>query len=176
MKISKTLLLLLCFIIIGELTFSQNRTPKYKNVVAKNSEAEADIKVVSDFVISLIHNKMIEVEKLLDDAYVGYGPAINDSMTKQETLVSWNKTRKIRTNEKVGFVTQTFRILKGNLKGDWVSQWGTYTFTQNGKEIKLPYQLTARVNNGKINRSTIYYDNLAAIETLGYQITPPKQD
>ncbi|WP_296313988.1 hypothetical protein [Winogradskyella sp. UBA3174] len=176
MKISKTPLLLLCFIITGQLMFSQNKTLKYKNVVAENRESEANIKVVSDCVNSLIHDKMMEVEKLLDDAYMGYGPAINDSITKQETMASWNKTRKIRTNETVGFVTQTFRILKGNLKGDWVSQWGTYAFTQNGKDIKLPYQLTARVNNGKINRSTIYYDNLAAIETLGYQITPPKQD
>jgi len=176
MKISKTPLLLLCFIIIFQLSFSQNETPSYKDLVVENPEAEVDMQVVNDYVNALINNKMMEAEKLLGDKYMGYGPAVNDSISKQETMASWKESHKIRTNEKVGFVTQTFRVLQGELAGDWVSQWGTYTFTQNGKNIELPYQLTALVSNGKISRSTIYFDNLAIIEALGYQITPPKQE
>ena len=169
MKISKTPLLLLCFLIISQLSFSQTEAPKYKDVVVENPEAEADMKVVSDYVKALVNNKMMEAEKLLSEKYMGYGPAVNDSISKQQTIATWKEAHKMRTNEKVGFVTQTFRVLQGELAGDWVSHWGTYSFTQNGKNIELPYQLTALVTDGKIVRSTIYFDNLAVIEALGYQ-------
>jgi ketosteroid isomerase-like protein len=65
-------------------------------------------------------------------------------------------------------VSQTFRVIDGDLKGDWVSVWGTYTFTENGIEMNSPYQLTAMVANGKIVRSSIYYDRLAIREAMGY--------
>jgi ketosteroid isomerase-like protein len=54
-----------------------------------------------------------------------------------------------------------------------VSTWGTYSFTENGKDVKVPFQFTARVKNGKINRSVVYYDQLAIMKTLGFTVTPP---
>jgi len=163
------------FLAVGQINYSQNKELIYKDNVVENPEAEADIKVVSDYVNALVNNEMAKAEQLLTEKYIGYGPAINDSINKQENINSWNQNHKVRTNQKVGFVTQTFRVLQGNLQGDWVSQWGNYTFTQNGKEIKLPYQFTARVSNGKIDRSTIYFDNLSILLQLGYTVTPPKQ-
>ncbi len=163
------------FLAVGQITYSQNKELSYKDNVVENPEAEADIKIVSDYVNALVNNEMAKAEKLLAEKYIGYGPAVNDSINKQENINSWNQNHKVRTNQKVGFVTQTFRVLQGNLQGDWVSQWGNYTFTQNGKEVKLPYQFTARVSNGKIDRSTIYFDNLSVLLQLGYTVTPPKQ-
>jgi len=163
------------FLAVGQITYSQNKELSYKDNVVENPEAEVDIKVVSDYVNALVNNEMAKAEQLLTEKYIGYGPAINDSINKQENINSWNQNHKVRTNQKVSFVTQTFRVLQGNLQGDWVSQWGSYTFTQNGKEIKLPYQFTARVSNGKIDRSTIYFDNLSVLLQLGYTVTPPKQ-
>ncbi|WP_299111556.1 hypothetical protein [uncultured Winogradskyella sp.] len=176
MKIFKTPLLLLLFLIISQLSFAQDKAPKYSDIVVENPEPEADIKVVSNYVNALINNKMMEAKELLSDNYIGYGPAANDSITKQATLDSWNETHKIRSNEKVSFVTATIRVVQGEYKGDWVYQFGTYSFTQDGKDIELPYQFTALVNNGKIERSSIYYDNLAILKALGYQIIPPSKE
>ena len=46
--------------------------------------------------------------------------------------------------------------------------WGTYYFTTDGKDIKLPYQSTMHVTNGKIDRSIIYFDLLSVFKTWLY--------
>ena len=77
----------------------------------------------------------------------------------------------LRNNE---FVSNSFRVTGGNLKGDWVAVWGNYTFTQNGVTVILPYQFTAMIENGKIEKSTIYYDKLAINRAMGYELTAKK--
>lgn len=165
----------LLFLIVSQLVFSQNKELNYKDNVVENPEAESDIKVVNDYVNALINNELAKAEKLLAEKYIGLGPSANDSITKQETINSWKESHKVRSNQKVSFVSQTFRVLQGDLKGDWVSQWGNYSFTQNGKNVKLPYQFTALISNGKIDRSSIYFDNLAVLLALGFEVTPPKE-
>jgi predicted SnoaL-like aldol condensation-catalyzing enzyme len=167
--------IVLILLSVSQITFSQKKEQSYKDFVIENPDAETDIKVVSDYVNALVNNEMAKAEQLLAEKYIGYGPAINDSINKQNSMDSWKEIHKVRTDQKVSFVTQSFRVLQGNLKGDWVSQWGNYSFTQNGKTVKLPYQYTARVANGKINRSSIYFDNLSVLKQLGYKVTPPKQ-
>jgi ketosteroid isomerase-like protein len=176
MKTLKTTMLL-AFIILLALTSTnaQENELKYKDVVVENPDAEADMKVVSDYVNALVNNELGKAEKLLAEEFMGYGPAVNDSINKKNTINNWKENHKVRTNQKVGFVTQTFRVLQGDLKGDWVSHWGTYTFTQNGRNVTIPYQVTARVSNGMINRSTIYFDNLSVQQQLGFEIIPPKK-
>lgn len=175
MKNFKKTALLIVLIVIGNVSFSQDNNPSYKDMVSENPQAEATIQVVSDYVNALISNNMSKASSLLSETYIGYGPAENDSINKMDTTTSWKEAHLARTNEKVSFISQTFRVLQGDLKGDWVSQWGTYTFTQDGKDIKLPYQLTALVKDGKIGMSRIYFDNLAVLTTLEYKITPPEK-
>ena len=77
-------------------------------------------------------------------------------------------------NRKVSFVTQTFKVLLGDLKGSWVSLWGNYSFTQGGKNVSFPFQYTARVSSGKIDTDRIYYDRMFIMQTLGFKVTPPE--
>lgn len=53
-------------------------------------------------------------------------------------MANWTENYKTQSNCKVTFVTKTFKVLSGNLKGNWVSMWGDYTFTQAGKTITFP--------------------------------------
>lgn len=53
--------------------------------------------------------------------------------------------------------------------------WLDYSFTQNGKTVKFPYQVTSHLTNGKIDRSFVYYDRMYIMETLGYKLVPPGQ-
>lgn len=171
--VQKTTLLAILFMGFSTISFAQDKTPSYKDVVTENPNAEADIKVVSDYSNALVNNKMDEAANQLSEKYMGYGPAANDSINKKDEIEGWKKAHLVRANEKVSFVSETFRVLQGDLKGNWVSQWGTYKFTQEGKDIELPYQITARVTDGKIDTSRIYFDNLAVLVALGYTITPP---
>jgi len=173
MKTLKTLAIV-AFLFIGQNSFAQAKS--YQETVVENPTANEDLKVVSDYLDALVNNKMAVVESLLSDGYVGTGPSDGDTETKAEHIANWKEAHKVRTNEKNEYVTNTFRVLDGDLKGDWVSTWGTYSFREDGKDIVLPYQFTADVKDGKIQRSVIYYDNLAVVNALGYTITPPEKN
>ena len=92
-----------------------------------------------------------------------------DSTTTEKTINEWMQINKTRTNQKVSFLNTTFRVKTGRTQGDWVSLWGDYNFTEKGKDISLPFQFTARVTDGKIAGSRIYYDRLYPLQILGYQ-------
>jgi len=158
-------------------SIAQQATPasqlRYKEVVVENPNAEADMKVVADFVNALTNADLIKAKSLLTANYLGYGPAPTDSTTADQTITDWKENYKIQTNRTVSFVTQTFKVLSGNLMGNWVSLWGDYGFTQNGKKVSFPFQYTARVNNGKIDTDRIYYDRMFILQSLGYTLTPP---
>ena len=80
----------------------------------------------------------------------------------------------MQQNRKVSFVQLTSRVKVGPYKGDWVSLWGNYSFTQDGKAITFPFQQQCKVTDGKVMMSIIYYDRLAVRQELGYKIVPPE--
>jgi ketosteroid isomerase-like protein len=178
-KMKKTILFIATFLLLTVFTSKvkaqsvNNAQPSYKDMVGENTNAEADMKVVSDFVNALTSGDLVKAKSLLADDYKGYGPAPTDTSTVEKTIINWQENYKTQSDRKIGFVTQTFRVLQGDLKGDWVSLWGDYTFTENGKTITFPLQYTARVTNGKIDTDRVYYDRLYILQSLGYTLTPP---
>lgn len=163
-------LLLLAF----TLQMSAQDSPAYKDLVVENPEPEADMKVLADYVNWLTAGKTDEVKAILSDSYLAYGPGQADSLNTEQLINAWKENYKVQSNRKVNLITQTFRVVAGNLKGDWVSLWGTYSFTQSEKDLSLPFQITAQVKDGKLERSTIYYDQLPILLQLGFTVTPPK--
>lgn len=147
--------------------------PSYKDRTVENPNADADIKVVDSFLNSLISGDLDKAKSLLAENFKGYGPAPTDSSTVEQTITNWKENYKKQLNRKVDFVTATFRVLSGIHEGDWVSLWGNYSFTQDGINISLPFQYTARVADGKITGDIVYYDNMYILQTLGYKVTPP---
>jgi hypothetical protein len=156
-------------LIIGQNIFSQELS--YKETVIENPTAEEDLKLVSDYINALTANKMEVAASYLADTYIGRGPAHEETETKAENIATWKEAHKVRTNQKNDFVINTFRVTEGDLKGDWVSVWGTYTYTQDNIITNLPYQFTALVADGKIETSMIYYERLAVYEGMGYELT-----
>jgi hypothetical protein len=165
METVKTLAIAL-LICLGQITFAQESV--------ENPTAIEDIKVVTDYIDALMTNKMDLVTSLVADAHVGIGPANGDTQTKTELVATWKEWNKLRTNQKNDYVRNSFSVVGGDLAGDWVSVWGTYSFTEKKMDIVLPYQYSAQVENGKILRSAIYYDNLAIAEMRGYELTAKK--
>ncbi len=167
MKTVKTITIAL-FLFLGQMTIAQESV--------QNPTEEEDIKVVTDYIDALTTNKMDIAASLMADDHIGSGPSAGETQTKAETIESWKENHKVRTNQKNDYVRNSFRVVGGDLEGDWVSVWGTYTFTQNGIDMELPYQYTAEVKNGKIKRSILYYDKLALNIAMGYELTPSKKD
>lgn len=167
--------LLLTILTTAQAQSSISSQPRYKDMVLENPDAETDIKVVSDFVNSVVSGDLDKAKTLLSANYKGHGPAPTDSVTSEQTINGWKENYKMQSNRKVGFVAETFRVASGNLQGDWVAVWGDYSFTQGAKKVSFPFQYTAHVTEGKIDSDRIYYDRLHLLQTLGYKLTPPKK-
>ena len=167
-------LLLICPIAIKAQSSTATH-PKYKDLVAENPTADSDIKLVEDYLNSLLLSNPDKAKSLLADNYMGYGPSPADSSNAEQTINSWKENYKTQLNRKVDFqAVITLRILAGNYKGDWVDVWGNYSCNMNGKDITLPLQYTSKVANGKIVADMTYYDNLYIVKKLGYTVTPPE--
>ena len=52
---------------------------RYKDVVGENPNAEADIKVVSDYINSLVSGNLDKAITYLADSFKGFGPSASDS-------------------------------------------------------------------------------------------------
>jgi ketosteroid isomerase-like protein len=175
MKINKFLsTMAITLALFSATTLCQAQTPAYKDNVVQNPNAEADIKVVGDYVKALVSGDLDKAKTLLAPNFMGRGPSQLDSANTEKTVANWQANYKVQSERKVGFVTQSHKVLSGNYEGTWVSLWGTYTFTQMEKTIQLPFQLTAKVADGKIVSDRIYFDNLSVARQLGYKLTPPE--
>jgi hypothetical protein len=146
---------------------------RYKDTVEENLSADADIKIVTEYVNTLVGGNADKAKMLLASNYKGYGPSAADSSTAEKVVSDWKQNYKVQSNQKFDFVKATFRVKSGNFKGNWVSLWGNYSFTQNGKNVTFPVHYNAHVTNGKIDRDYIYYDRLSVYQTLGYKLAPP---
>lgn len=154
---------------------AQNADKPYhqKDMVGDNPTADADIKTVSNYTNWIVAGDIDKANALLASNFKGYGPGPVDSANMEQSTKAWQENYKTETNRKVNFVAQTFLVKSGNLAGKWVSTWGEYTFTQEGKTVTLPYMCSYHVTNGKIDMTRIYYDRLALVTALGYTLTPP---
>jgi len=167
---------LMAFSITGAKAQSASQDVKYSEMVGENPNAEADIKTVSDYLNTLlVAGNVDKATAMLSANYMGYGPGSDDSANLQTTTDDWKQNITRQQNRKVNFVAETFNVKSGDLSGHWVSTWGTYSFTQDGKDIKFPFQYTAHVTNGKIDQDRVYYDQMYILKTLGYTITPPSK-
>lgn len=99
-------LLLFVFATTAQAQSAPDAPPRYKDVVVDNTTAEADMKVVGDFVNALTAGDLDKAKSLLGEKYKAYGPSPLDSSTAEQTINSWKESNKIQLNRKVTFVTQ----------------------------------------------------------------------
>jgi hypothetical protein len=147
--------------------------PKYRDMVTLNPNDEKDLQVVSDFLNALVSGDADKAKNFTTNDYKGYGPGPNDSTTIDSSIAGWKANYNRQSNRKINFISQTFKVTSGPQQGEWVAAWGDYNFTENGKDVRIPFQYTAHVTSGKIDRDILYYDRLNVMQTLGYKVTPP---
>lgn len=148
--------------------------PRYTDLVGDNPTTEADLQTVGSYLSLITAGNTEKAKLLLADTYRGYGPAAADSATRDQAMTGWQQRYKTQADRKMRLEGQTtFRVKSGRRLGNWVATWGEYSFTQNGKTIRAPFQYMAHVTKGKIDVDRTYVDNLSIVQAQGYKLTPP---
>jgi len=118
------------------------------------------------------------MDSLLSPNYIGYGPSVGDSTTKEGALASWTYNAEnlyesyVYTRHKELAVTVT----EGTGIGDWVLNWAhlTIKYKDGRGPINLWVNAIYRVENGKIVESRTFYNEADALRQLGYSFVAPK--
>ena len=149
--------------------------PRYTDLVGDNPTTEADLQTVGSYLSLITAGNTEKARMLLADTYRGYGPGAADSVTREQVVTNWQQRYKTQADRKMRLEGQTtFRVKSGRRLGNWVATWGEYSFTQNGKTIRAPFQYMAHVTKGKIDMDRTYVDNLSIVQAQGYKLTPPE--
>lgn len=172
-KNSMLLILLFSFSICAQAQENNNSGPTIDHPNANETNA-----IVIDFINLSVSGEIDKAVGLLAEDFMGYGPGSSDSADASETAKFWKdiyKTQSDRSVELISLpvsITQTKSPL-GDLSGDWVQVWAVYSFTQNEMQQKLPFQMAAKIVDGEIASTQIFYDRLGLLQEQGYKITPP---
>ena len=134
---------------------------------------EADLKLAGDFIRDLVvSDDPGKVRNLLTASYKAYGPG-NSVRTGDETIKYFQNNAKTNSNRKVEFVTAPVNLKTGELQGQRVLVQGVSSYTTGGKDVRIPFVCFVHVTNGKIDQSTLYYNQVEAMMASGYTISPP---
>ena len=140
---------------------------------------EANTKVVFDYINAATTGDIDAMSAALTDGFWSYGPAIADSSSKADNIAGWAANwdsvfTKINY-ERVATTTKSFA--EGPLAGDWVSDWATITVDyQNGSQATFRFNGVYRVEDGKITRSTSFYDRADLLTQIGWELNPPSTE
>lgn len=146
-----------------------------KDLVVENSSTDADIKVVIDYFNALLVGDLATVKSLMAENYKSYGPNTADSSNAKEELLAWAENYKIQTNRKIEFISLYFKEEPGDFLANWVNLSGIYTCDIDGVNIAIPVQITSLVENGKITKQLINFDNISNYNQQGFASNPPKR-
>jgi hypothetical protein len=140
---------------------------QHKDLVAESPSTDADIKVVIDYFNALLVGDLATVKSLMADNYMAYGPSATDSSNAQKELLAWAENYKTQTNRKIEFVSLYFKVEPEDFSANWVNLSGIYSCDIDGINIAIPVQITSLVENGKIKKQLISFDNLELVQDSG---------
>jgi len=120
------------------------------------------------------------VEALLADNYMGYGPSVGDSITK-EVAVSNFKYNAENLYESFKYTRHTevpITVKEGETAGEWVLNWAylTIKYKDGRGPINLWVNIVYRFEDGKIVHSRTFYNEADALRQLGFTFQPPEYD
>ncbi len=109
---------------------------------------------------------------LLHDDYIGLGPSFGDSITKKQALSNWeflvdNLYKSIKYHRSRN---ATVKIIDGENKGDWVSNWAelTIVYKHSGKSATIWANSIYMIKDNQIIKSYTFYNEADAYRQLGF--------
>lgn len=134
--------------------------------------AEENLKVVEKYQAALKSLDYDTMKEILAEDYMGYGPSLGDSMNKEDALLNF-KYNMENLYDKLKF-RGIENVVVGNptgvRPGQWISSWGRFEIKFKGQsnEAVIWANTIYLVNEGKITRSFIFYNEADALRQMGY--------
>jgi ketosteroid isomerase-like protein len=114
------------------------------------------------------------MESLLADNYMGYGPSVGDSISKEVAVhnFKYNAENLYESFEYTRHKELAVTVKEGEAVGDWVLNWAylTIKYKDGRGPINLWVNIVYRIENGKIVHSRTFYNEADALRQLGYTI------
>ncbi len=155
------------------------KAAKHNDVISLSKSADQNVSVLNGYLDALAASNMAQAGSYLASNYQEHGPSHDAPFTSEQALASWETSSSQRTAQNItDRRTVSFQEKTGPQQGDWVIGWGVYHWKDKaeGTDIAMPYQVTARVDNGKLSEAHYYYDRAAVRDKLGYSSIPPGID
>lgn len=151
------------------------QTPAY------DSLGESNKALVKKLINAVCTADTTSMGDFLADDYMQHGPAIKDSLNKEQDLNAWKKNwreqyRSIKYDQAAGLAYTVTPEMNARVAGDWVMEWGTISVAyKNGMlPVKFNIHLTMRITNGKVDREYVYYNVADILAQQGFTFVPPQ--
>lgn len=140
-----------------------------------DKQAQGNLELVEKFQQAITNHNVEVIKDILADNYVGYGPSIGDSMKKDDAILNWDYNMQ-HLYERLEFKRiENIAITNNNeqRKGEWVSSWGKMylKFKDLGNESTIWANTIYKIEDGKIVKSFIFYNEADALRQAGYNYT-----
>ena len=158
-------------------TSSPDSTSTADKTSAADKTKEENVAVVNKYLSAIENHDTVTMASLMADNYKGYGPSIGDSAGKQENLENWKYNldhyfATIKYNQYQNFASTTE---SGAHPGEWVSNWAycDIKYKDGRGPIHIWVNSIYKIENGKIARSRVFYNEADWLRQLGYRFVKP---
>jgi limonene-1,2-epoxide hydrolase len=144
-----------------------------------NKHSEENLALVNKFFTAVENLDTAAMSAVLADNYKGYGPSIGDSLGKSEILENWKYNfdhyyASIKYNR---FQNIASEITQNNAAepGEWVSNWAycSIKYRDGRGPINIWVNSVYKIENGKILKSRVFYNEADWLRQLGYRLIKP---
>ncbi|MCO4822137.1 MAG: nuclear transport factor 2 family protein [Flavobacteriaceae bacterium] len=144
---------------------------------ANDKKSEQNIALIESYVSAVENMEYDAMASFLADDYLGLGPSIGDSISKDEAIKNWkfnveNLYKKIEYNRSRNM---PIIIDSGDNQGQWVSNWAELkiTYKDNDIDVTIWANTIYQIDNDKIIKSFTFYNEADVLEQMGYIFINP---
>ncbi len=132
--------------------------------------SKQNLELIEKYVQSVENLDYDTMEAVLDDNYIGYGPSINDSITKDLAVENWKynidylyKSIKYENTRNAVVIVDS-----GKNEGEWVSNWAELiiVFKESEESATIWANTIYQIKNNKITKSYSFYNEADVYEQL----------
>jgi hypothetical protein len=157
----------------ADTTSASDKTP------AVNKHSDENLALVNKFFAAIESLDTAAMSPLMADNYKGYGPSIGDSAGKSEILENWKYNfdhyyASIKYNRYQN-IAATIAENSDAEPGEWVSNWAycSVKYKDGRGPIYLWVNSVYKIENGKILKSRVFYNEADWLRQLGYRFIKP---
>lgn len=130
---------------------------------------KANLVLIEKYVKSVESMDFDAMDEILDENYMGYGPSINDSINKVQTVSNWkfNIENLYKSIEYQKSRNAIVLIEDGENQGEWVANWAELkiVFKASGESVTIWANTNYQIKNGKMVKSYSFYNEA---DVLGF--------